>query len=67
MSNRYGPNRPGADVFELRRIWIDATDTFETFQAKVAGRLDLLAVLDSRAGMFARRALNRLTGNQSGA
>jgi len=62
VSNRYGPNGPGADRWALRRIWIDATDTLESFKAKVEGRLDLLAVLDSGAGLRARRALNRMLG-----
>lgn len=61
VSNRYGVNTPATDRFDLRRIWIDATDTFETFKAKVEGRLDALAALDSRAGTAARRVLNRLT------
>lgn len=59
LSNRYGPNRPGtADPWALRRIWVDATDTLATFEAKVNGRLDLLAVLDSGMGIRARRLLN---------
>jgi len=60
-SNRYGVNTPGTNRFDLRRIWIDRTDTFDTFKAKVDGRLDVLAALDSRAGTAARRLLNRLT------
>lgn len=59
-SNRYGYNIAGCDRFTLRRIWIDATDTMETFIAKVTGRLDVLCFLDSPAGMFARRMLNRV-------
>jgi len=59
-SNRYGYNVIGCDRFALRRIWIDATDTLETFAAKVEGRLDALGFLDTRIGMFARRTLNRV-------
>ena len=59
-SNRYGYNVKGCGRFTLRRIWIDATDTLETFSAKVQGRLDALSALDSRAGMFARRMLNKV-------
>lgn len=59
VSNRYGTNRPGADLWTLRRIWIDATDDIALFRAKIDGRLDLLAVLDSSAGVAARRMLNR--------
>ncbi|HIJ74879.1 MAG TPA: polysaccharide deacetylase family protein [Candidatus Hydrogenedentes bacterium] len=61
-SNRYGGNRPGADRWQLRRIWIDATDTLPTFKAKVNGELDLLALLDSRVGLWCRRAFNRSLG-----
>lgn len=59
-SNRYGYNVEGCDCYTLRRIWIDATDTMETFVAKVTGKLDALSVLDSPVGMFARRMLNRV-------
>lgn len=54
VSNRYGPLEPG-DKWTARRIWIDRTDTLEFFQAKVDGRLDRLRVLDSAAGIRARR------------
>ncbi len=59
-SNRYGFNVGGCNRYTLRRIWIDATDTLETFAAKVQGRLDVLSLLDSEIGMMARRALNRV-------
>lgn len=59
-SNRYGLNRPGGDPWQLRRIWVDASDTLASFQAKVDGRLDLLSLIDSRAGIAARRLLNRI-------
>lgn len=59
-SNRYGYNANGVDRWALRRIWIDSTDTLGTYAAKIEGRLDLLAVLDSPAGMTARRILNRI-------
>lgn len=59
VSNRYGPNLPEACPWTLRRIWIDSTDTFESFQAKVDGRLDGLSVLDSAWGVRGRRLMNR--------
>lgn len=59
-SNRYGINKPGQNRWELRRIWIDASDDLDTFQAKVKGNLDVLAILDTRAGRLARRVLNTL-------
>jgi len=59
VSNRYGRTHPGGERWGLRRIWIDASDSLATFQAKVTGRLDLLSVLDSAAGAAARRILNR--------
>lgn len=62
VSNRYGPNPPGADRWQLRRIWIDATDDLAMFRAKVQGRLDALTWLDGRWGERARRALNRALG-----
>lgn len=64
VSNRYGANPHGADRLALRRIWIDATDTLAMFKAKVTGRLDLLAMLDSRVGLRARKLLN--TGLRTG-
>lgn len=60
VSNRYGVNGTEPDRFALRRIWIDWSDTLESFAAKVEGRLDRLAWLDSRAGAHARRWTNRL-------
>lgn len=62
-SNQYGWNAPGADPWALRRIWIDATDSLGAFQAKVDGRLDALARLDSPIGIRLRRALNRGIGD----
>lgn len=58
MSNRYGVIRPGADRWSLRRIWIDRSDTLTSFRAKVEGRLDNLAWLDSPMGIRARRFVN---------
>lgn len=58
-SNRYGPHRPGSDRWQVRRIWIDGTDSLETFVAKVTGRLDALAWLDSAVGIRARRWVQR--------
>lgn len=60
VSNRFGPADPERDRFNLRRIWIDATDDFASFQAKVRGELDMLRLLDSYPGILARRAVNRL-------
>lgn len=60
VSNQYGPNRPPADRFALRRINIDCTDTIASFAAKVEGRLDALSFLESDLGLYARSALNRL-------
>jgi peptidoglycan/xylan/chitin deacetylase (PgdA/CDA1 family) len=62
VSNRYGHNTPVLNRFALRRIWIDATDDLATFQAKVDGRLDALAWLDSRTGIRLRHLLNRRLG-----
>lgn len=59
VSNRYGPVHAQDDPFTLRRIWIDATDDMPMLIAKVSGRLDLLALLESRAALACRRRLNR--------
>lgn len=58
-SNQYGINRPGADRWTLRRIWIDATDDLAMFKAKIEGKLDLLRLLDTRTGARLRRKLNQ--------
>ncbi len=60
VSNRYGPVRPSAERYALRRINIDRTDTLATFAAKVDGRLDALRFLESDLGLRARSTLNRL-------
>jgi len=60
VSNCYGVNGPGADRWALRRIWIDRSDTLESFRAKVEGRLDRLAWLDSGVGIRARWLMNRV-------
>ena len=61
VSNRYGVNaRLQTDPLNLKRIWIDATDDFRMFRAKVDGRLDVLSWLDTRAAEAARRWLNRI-------
>ena len=59
VSNRYGVNYAPYNLWALRRIWIDATDTLTTFRAKVDGRLDGLCLLDSPAGVWIRSRLNR--------
>lgn len=60
VSNRYGVNTPGCDRWSLHRIWIDRSDTRDSFRAKVLGGLDRLAWLDSPAGIRARRVVNGL-------
>jgi len=60
VSNRYGVNTPGCDTFELKRIWIDASDTFESFKAKVTGQLDMLSLLDMPFFAKMRRFFNKL-------
>jgi len=61
-SNRYGWNcAPNIERFALKRIWIDRTDTLDTFRQKVLGQLDLLHFLDTKPALFARRMLNRVS------
>ncbi len=64
VTNRYGVNYPGCDPLELRRICIDSTDTFDSFQDKVTGRLDPLKIFDTTPAAYARRCLNRLLRTQ---
>lgn len=61
-SNRYGPVHSADRPFAFRRIWIDHTDTLQSFEDKVTGRLDRLQVQDSMLGIRARRCLNRWLG-----
>lgn len=58
-SNRYGPVKQSDLPFDLRRIWIDGSDTLRSFEDKVSGRLDGLQIQDSALGIRARRWLNR--------
>ncbi len=58
-SNRYGPHGAGDAPWDTRRIWIDATDSLESFADKVTGRLDALQYLDSPLGIRLRRLINR--------
>ncbi len=60
LSNRYGRVDRDRGVWEVQRIWIDDSDHLDTFRAKVDGRMDSLRLLDSRAGIKLRRALNWL-------
>lgn len=60
VSNRFGVNTARADRWALRRIWVDRSDTLDSFRAKVEGRLDRLAWLDTAVGIRARRLMNQL-------
>lgn len=60
-SNRYGPVRHADGPYNLRRIWIDATDDLATFQAKIDARLDALAHLEGTTALRLRRLLNHLS------
>lgn len=59
FSNRYGVVKPMDQPFEIKRIWIDASDTISSFSAKVTGRLDALAWFDHPTGVFLRGQFNR--------
>lgn len=56
FSNRYGASSPGAERWEMKRIWLDASDDLPCFKAKINGDLDFLSVLDTRAITWIRRA-----------
>ncbi|MFP6583935.1 MAG: polysaccharide deacetylase family protein [Candidatus Hydrogenedentota bacterium] len=62
VSNRYGPVSSSSSRWEIPRIWIDRSDTMETFQQKVRGDLDALSMMDSYVGIRLRRIVNRLMG-----
>jgi peptidoglycan/xylan/chitin deacetylase (PgdA/CDA1 family) len=57
-SNRYGPVRAADGPFAFRRIWIDCTDTRQSFEDKATGRLDALQLQDSAWAIRVRRWLN---------
>ena len=63
-ANQYGHNTPLRYPWALRRIWIDSTDTLDSFQAKVGGKLDALAIQDCALGIRFRRRLNAALGTQ---
>ena len=64
VSNRYGPLNLAEGRWDARRIWIDRTDSLESFIAKVDGRLDALTYLETDWGLRARRGINRTLGAQ---
>ena len=62
VSNQYGPVDDAGPPWEVRRIWIDRSDTLASFQQKASGALDGLAIFDSAIGIRLRRIMNRLLG-----
>ncbi len=54
----YGSNKHSSDLYELRRIGIEASDNGFTFGAKLNGALDILLLKETRAGMALTRVLN---------
>jgi peptidoglycan/xylan/chitin deacetylase (PgdA/CDA1 family) len=64
VSNRYGALHLDEGRWDARRIWIDRTDSLESFIAKVDGRLDALAYLETDWALRARRGINRTLGAQ---
>ncbi|MFP6616912.1 MAG: polysaccharide deacetylase family protein [Candidatus Hydrogenedentota bacterium] len=60
VSNRYGSVQPASSIWELPRIWIDGTDTIDTFALKASGGLDIMALQDSYPGIRLRRVVNYL-------
>jgi peptidoglycan/xylan/chitin deacetylase (PgdA/CDA1 family) len=57
-----GLNDARSDIFELRRIGIEASDNMFTFKAKLNGALDLLEIKDWPVFNGAVRILNRIIG-----
>lgn len=64
FSNRYGAIHSGDGPWAFRRIWVDRSDSLDSFINKVTGRLDGLSMLDSTPGILGRRALNRMLGTR---
>jgi hypothetical protein len=58
-SNRYGRHNAGEDRWQVRRIWIDSTDTMQSFIHKVTGRLDAMRLIDAPGAIQLRRWLNK--------
>ncbi|MCB9800531.1 MAG: glycosyltransferase [Candidatus Omnitrophica bacterium] len=56
----YGANPPGTDLFQLRRINVDASDTLFTLKAKLNGALNLMALFNLPWMRSAVRLVNRL-------
>jgi peptidoglycan/xylan/chitin deacetylase (PgdA/CDA1 family) len=57
-----GTNDERADLFELRRIGIESSDTMFTFRAKLNGALDLLEIKDWPMFNWVLRGVNRVVG-----
>ena len=60
----YGYNTLTADLFQLKRIWIDASDSLFVFKNKINGVLDVLSIADSKIGYGVRGVINRLFGTK---
>lgn len=57
-----GVNNSKTDIFELRRIGIEASDNMFTFRAKLNGALDLLMIKDTLIFNRLLKRFNRLIG-----
>ena len=57
-----GVNDTNSDIFELRRIGIEASDNMFTFRAKLNGALDLLEIKDWPMFNWMLRIFNRMIG-----
>ena len=57
-----GVNTLQTDVFELRRIGIEASDNMFTFRAKLNGALDVLMIKDKPIFNKLLNIFNRLIG-----
>jgi len=58
----YGSNKHNSDLYELRRIGVEASDNSFTFQAKLNGALDILLLKETRVGVTLTRILNFILG-----
>jgi peptidoglycan/xylan/chitin deacetylase (PgdA/CDA1 family) len=62
VSAMNGINAIATDVYELRRIGIESSDTLFTFRAKLNGALDVLIIKDKPPFCWMLRLMNRMIG-----
>jgi hypothetical protein len=67
FSNQYGVHEAGAGRWAIRRIWMERCDGLAGFKEKILGRLDGMSLLESPAGLWARRIVHPMPGESRAA